>query len=484
MKRPRQALVLVLAAAWLLGSPARGGLPPEDECPTLTGAGGPGASEDAAPLVLKPGMVFRQSDLLTLRKLFPDEIWRHRQQFFFEGMALEIGPCHRRFSVPRSFREATSRFAPAVRIDGEGNLRDYVAGLPFPAEQIDPAAPDAATRWAWNLELRYRGAGFFGDFRLTDLPGGLGSVEVYRGSFFFLQTRHRADLEADDHTVSQGKGDLWAAGGRFDEPFNVRHLAWRQFRPKEAMTNYRAPDNTFVYVPTMRKARRSATSWVDGVFLPRYATSGDAGGGGIGVGIGAYGGGASLNPTAGESIQTSEFVRRGFTGMALRPNAYVWRLRGEQAVLAPLNGARKGYPLNPERNFGPSGLSVASDRWDVRQAVVIEGATRVREEHARTLTVWIDYQTQQPLYVIVRGARRRLLDIGILVHRFSGDYAGYPEWPGGGQALVFDPVAAAFFDAGVGAGGWRRESYGSLAVPPDSDSIRRMTSSDFLLRGR
>ena len=95
----------------------------------------------------------------------------------------------------------------------------------------------------------------------------------------------------------------------------------------------------------------------------------------------------------------------------------------------------------------------------------------------------MDYQTQQPLFVMVRASRRRLLDIGVLVHRFTGDYADYPEWPGGGQALVFDPVAASFFDAGVGAGGWRRESYGKLAVPPDEDKLRRMTSSDFLQRG-
>ncbi len=481
MKLPHHTLLLVLAAATLLAGPGHAGLPPEDECPTLSGRGGPGSSEDAAPLLLKEGMVFRKSDLLALRSLFPDEIWRSREQFFFEGMALEIGPCHRRYAVPSSFREATRRFADAVQLDEKGNLRGYVAGLPFPTERIDPTAPDAAAHWAWNLELRHRGAGFFGDFRLTDLPGGLGGIEVYRGSFFFLQTRHRSDL--GDYTVSQGKNELWVSGGRFDEPFSVRHLAWRQFRPIGSLTNFRKPDNTFVYVPTMRKPRRSATAWVDGVFLPRYSTSGDSGGGGIPVGIGAYGGGGAINPTSAESIQTSEFVRRGFTGMALRPNAYVWRMLGERTVLAPLNGTRKGYPLNPERNFGPSGLSVASDRWDVRQAVVIEGATRMREEHARTITIWMDYQTQQPLFVIVRASRRRLLDIGVLVHRFTGDYADYPEWPGGGQALVFDPVAASFFDAGVGAGGWRRESYGKLAVPPDEDKLRRMTSSDFLQRG-
>ena len=35
-------------------------------------------------------------------------------------------------------------------------------------------------------------------------------------------------------------------------------------------------------------------------------------------------------------------------------------------MLAPLNATRPGWPDEPDRNYGPSGLSVATDRWDVR----------------------------------------------------------------------------------------------------------------------
>ena len=59
--------------------------------------------------------------------------------------------------------------------------------------------------------------------------------------------------------------------------------------------------------------------------------------------------------------------------MAMRPNAYDWRFIEERPVLAPLNGSRAGYPKEKNRNFGSSGLSVGSDRWDVRWATVIEG---------------------------------------------------------------------------------------------------------------
>ena len=126
----------------------------------------------------------------------------------------------------------------------------------------------------------------------------------------------------------------------------------------------------------------------------------------------------------------------------MRPNAYTWKLLGEREVLAPLNATLPGWPDEPDRNYGPSGLSVATDRWDLRYAVVIEGVARRRTDEVAAVQLWIDWQTQQPLYFISKRDNGLLLDIGILVHRFSSDRAGYPDWPGGGRAHVFDPVAA------------------------------------------
>ena len=59
-----------------------------------------------------------------------------------------------------------------------------------------------------------------------------------------------------------------------------------------------------------------------------------------------------------------------------------------------------------------------------------------------------------------------------------------PEWPGGAPASVFIPVAAAFYDAGAGAGGWRRESYQLDVTPASHDQQRAMTTTDSLGRGR
>jgi hypothetical protein len=456
--------------------------PPEGTCPALTASPRGGVAEDAALTRLPEGAVVEHNALLALRHLLPEEVWQLRHAFFHDGMRLEIGPCHRRYPTAEFYARATEEFSGQPRLDAQGNLLDYKAGLPFPPATIDPRAGDAATRWAWNFDKRYRGAGPVGSFRLVDFPSRVGGVQTYTGTFFFLQSRERADLAESGYALPEADESLWIAGGRFDEPLDARHLAWRQFRSPAADAKYTDSDQTFVYVPTMRKVRRAATPWVDGVYTPRYRVGGEQAGGGIAVGGGAYGPNDAVNPTSALSAQVTEAMRRGFASLALRPNAYVWRLVGEREVLAPINSAYSGYPQSPDRNYGASGLSVANDRWDVRQAVVIEGRARFRESF-QTLTLYLDYQTQQPLYLITRAERGRIFDVGIAVHRFSGDMLGYPEFQAGVKANVFDPVAEVFYVMADDSG-WRRESWDVKSIPAADEVQRRFTSVDFLTRGR
>ncbi len=481
----RRALRAGLATLVLLAAApvAHAGLPDEGRCPTLPRPRGEG-EVDAVAAPLKEGMVFGLQDLFSLHRLLPSEIWKFRDVFFFEGMRMELGPCHRRYPTGAWYREATERYAGRAWVDDDGNLKDYVAGLPFPPEAIDADAADAGVRWAWNFEQRYRGSGPVGSFRLLDLPSRIGKAETYEGTFFFLRTGHRADLPESDYEVPEAKDRAWVGGGRFEEPFNARHLAWRQLRPVKSERRFKEPDDTFVYVPTMRKVRRSATPWVDGFYTPRYSVSGtEGGGGGIPFGSTEFGPAGSIQPTAGLSISTTENANKGFLGLTLRPNAYVWRVVEEREVIAPLNGVRAGYPESKERNYGTSGLSVASDRWDVRWAIVLEGRARKVVGEVGYVTLFLDYQTQQPLYLITRRPNRLLVDVGILVHRFSGDLPRYPLWPEKGLAYVFDPVAASFYYVGEGGSGWRRESYDVQSVPVDADKLRRLTSTDELTRG-
>jgi hypothetical protein len=120
----------------------------------------------------------------------------------------------------------------------------------------------------------------------------------------------------------------------------------------------------------------------------------------------------------------------------------------------------------------------------VRWAVVIEGRAKQVVDNVGYVRLWIDWQTGQPLYYMSERPNRGALDIGILVHRWSGDRPDYPDWPGIGRVSVFDPVAAVFLDLGSGRSGWRRESYDLVSVPVDGKQLRKMAGVDALSQGR
>ena len=474
----------ILAALGLLAASAGAEVPDEGDCPRLGGRDGESSIEDAMPTLVREGIALEYNDLPRLRDLIPAEVWSHRNVFFSAGMLMEIGPCHRRYRVPAYFADATERFAGRARLDTDGNLLGYVAGTPFPPESIADDDPAAGAKWAWNLEYRNREAGPQGQFRITDMPSRTGGIQVYTGEFFHLRTSHRADLADSALTQPGAEGSLWISGGRFDTPVDARHLAWRQLRPMAADQQYSNPDDTFVYTPTMRKVRRSATAWVDGMYTPSYRAGNSWSGGSVATGSNGFAPTGAVSLSSALSAAATEHLPVGFNDLSIRPNAYRWRLLGMREVLAPINGVRSGYPENPARNFGTSGLSVGSDRWDVRYAVVIEGKIRNGEQGFDTLTAYVDHQTHLPLYLITRRDGGLIVDVGIPVHRYSGDVADYPNGPGADRALVFDPVAAVYYRAADGGSGWRRESYDVRSVAPSRSTLREMITTDTLLRGR
>ena len=123
MPRPSPLLIPLLRRSALLSSalvvllPAVGAArpPPEGTCPAISGLPGARPNEDAALTRLREGLVLSYSDALRLKELVPMEIWRNREAFFYEGMQMEIGPCHRVYSFPAFFEEANERFGGTAR---------------------------------------------------------------------------------------------------------------------------------------------------------------------------------------------------------------------------------------------------------------------------------------------------------------------------------------------------------------------------------
>ncbi len=417
--------------------------------------------------------LFRPGDLLPLDRLerlsgyLPPEIWERRDVFFFEGQQLEVGPCHRIYPAAPFFEEATERDAGKAHLDEDGNLHGYTGeGLPFDWRDIADDAPDAGARWAWNMRYRYQGSGYRGEFRLLHVARRGRKIDRYEGSFYMFPMYGYPGARRNTNA------SFWA-GGAFTSPSVARGVAWRQLHPEATDRDAGRSDEVWVWIPDERKVRRAPPTAIDGIYMPTYIR------GNAPMSRAVLPDGSEI---PGETIATTEHTRIGFTGLILRPNQYRWEFLRSQDVLAPINGKAIGYPGDPDRSYGPRGQSLASDRWDLRRAAVLRGVVRDPNQIG-SVVVYVDVQTQQPLYMIARRRNKHIFEVGAFSGRFSGDDALHPHWVGGKERFgVILPAAASFY---TGRGlGWLRESFELRSDPPEEGEARDMTTVIKLQRGR
>jgi len=462
-------------------------IPEEGSCAPKGGLlGHPGATEDVAPLPFQPGDIFGVDRIGVLQDYLPEFIWQYRERFFFEGMRLEIGPCFRDYDAPGFFREATEAFEGRARLLENGGLVDYVAGIPFSPPSIARDDPDAGLKWLWNVANRYQAAGFRGKFRMTDLLGRIGRAEPFEGEMFKILFAHRSDQSAADYTMKGAPNDHWIAGGLFFKPFDAREYAWRQYRDLEHETKPQRSDDLHAYLPQWRRVRRLNAHQVEGLYMPSFPV-GVRPNQQIAVGGGAMDGAMAAAGGVGGVGGTITAKRSGYEGLEIRPLLYNAKLLGLHDVLAPINAAIPCYPENPDRDFGPWGLSFASDRWDLRRALVLEAVSKdpVGGDRDARLIFYVDLQTLQPLYMATYDNKGEMTNVGYYVGRWSEDQEDYPRWPDDPEReiRVLDSVGAAFANLSE-AGSWRRESWGNVGTPPPDRTVKRMISVGELTKRR
>jgi hypothetical protein len=470
--------------------PAEGpwALPPEGTCQPSDGLKTP-PGQDAAPVPFQTGDTFDIAKMQVLESYLPPALWEYRERFFYEGMRLEIGPCFRDYSAPAFFEAATERFRGQASLDDEGGLESFGAGLPFTPADISSDDPQAGLKWAWNVEHRYQAGGFLGRFRMTDLVGQIGRAEPFEGEIFKYILSFRADREKDDYEHPAARGNQWVVGGLYFKPFAAREYSWRQYRNVDHMTSRRRSDDLHAYLPEWRRVRRISGANVEGIYMPSFsvgvvpaqqlvvgAGGGTAGAGGVAAAGGAGDVGGSITPK-----------RSGFEGLEMRPLLYSFRVVGLHDVLAPLNAMTPAYPESPDREFGPWGLSFASDRWDLRRALVIEGSAvkDVGGDQVARFQMYVDLQTLQPLYYTSFDSRGERIDVGYYVGRWSEDRPDYPPWADDPErpVRVVDSVGAAFANLSQ-RGSWRRESWDMISIPPEDKKVKRQISVGELSKRR
>ena len=321
----RALLVSALLAAWLPSSPAWA------------------QAEDAGATVpsFEEGDIITFEDAAKLRPFLPEEFWDNRDFFFYEGMKMEIGPTNADYSEPPVYKAATERFRGQPRIGPDNSLENFTAGQPFPMDEIDCANdPQAGVKIMWNFAYQWRGAGGKVSFFYSYWDRGEQLPLYYQGHARGVGLSHRVEpqyLDKNGGDVFRGEKRKGASGPTVEAPFDARGIQLLTFRYKSS-DGPRADaknDDTWVYVPTLRRVRRISTA-------------------------------QRTDAVAGTDFTFDDLF--SFNGIVPQ---YDWECLGETKMVGPMNSKVKAYPFEKEHNFGPYGLSYADDRWELRDIVKI-----------------------------------------------------------------------------------------------------------------
>lgn len=434
----RTALIVALAASPVSASEPWA-IPAEGSCVPAAGVSMQDARDDLVPGPPLPGEVITLENAARLAGFLPPELWEHRERFFYDGMHMEIGPCFRDYGPPAFYREATERGAGRAVLTKEGRLEGHGAGLPFPADTILPDDPRAGLRWAWNWAFAYQGAGSFRSYRLS-IVNQSGTAESWEGDAFYALLAGRADRAADGYRGTARSKAAWAAGGVSKNMKTGGRGTFRQYA-----TGRRRPDY-FVAGGGMRRLLRSV-------------------------------------PPDAEAALTAVLVEASIGGGLFThgevPHLHEWKIHAVTDLLAPINTHRDTYPVDGTRNFGPWGISFASDRWELRRVLVLDGSLKQGqfEDGATRYRWYLDLQTLAPLYYAAYRESGEVAGVGYFVMRWSEDREAYPRWPDDAErpVRVLDVVGEAWVD-------WndqhavRVELGDTVSVPPPDKKLDRMIS--------
>ncbi len=423
------------------------------------------AAEDVLPSVpgFKEGDVISLDRIDALRPYLPPEFWANRDFFFYEGMQLEIGPAHRDYSPPEAYQKATERFRGQAKIGPENSLENYTAGQPFPMEAIDcKVDPQAGAKIIWNFDYRWEGAGGSSNFFYSYWDRGEQLPLYYEGSGRGVSLSHRPEPEYLEGEIpgdvfNHGEKRKAALGVEVEAPFDARGIKLITYRYKasdnaEAQTKN---DDTWVYIPTLRRVRRISTAQRT------------------------------------DAVSGTDFTFDDLFSFAGIVPQYEWECLGEMDLIAPMNTTQKGFPYDRNHDFGPYGLSYASDRWELRHAVKIRFVPRNPEHPYHHKDIYIDKQTMEPMYSFAYDQKQELWKIIWHNHRWSEDVlAGQPPreyyaaWDGVPEPRDLLVVSDTIVNIQTGTGN-RIEIWDRNGAPlPSKAKIRRYIDVGRLTRGR
>ena len=416
------------------------------------------AQEDVTPgtPVFKEGDVISLDKLDQIKRFLPPEFWGNRDFFFYEGMQLEIGPSFADYSPADVYDQATQKYSRDVKLGPENSLVGYTAGQPFPVDKLDcKNDPDAGAKVAWDFVLRWEGFGGTPvDFYYSYWDRGEELPLYYQGKSqgVALAFRPEPQFAADHGDVFRNEKRYAAGGPTVDAPFDARGIMLLSYRykaslgPKASSRN----DDTWVYVPTLRRVRRISSA-------------------------------QRTDAVSGTDFTFDDLF--SFNGIVPQ---YGWQCMGEMDILAPAHTQVKAYPYEKDHNFGPYGLSFADDRWELRHAIKIR-FTPLNADHPYShKDIYIDRNSMEPLYSFAYDRKGELWKIIWHDHRWSEDpgYTEYKGWEGVDKPRDLTVVSDIIVNVQTGTGN-RIEFWNRSGTPLNSiGKVRRLVDVGRLTQGR
>ena len=211
----------------------------------------PPAPTAKADVDIKPGDVIGPDNWQRVQGMAGENLLRRIKQ----GYTLRIKEAKSR-RPPKEFIEATERYSGKVGLSSNGEVLNYVAGLPFP--NLNPNDGQAGTKVAWNMYWRWigddfkNGGGLNGGKIIQDAIEKNGAERRSNITHYFIKPRGRVTLDIKPTLPGYDHID-WMQIRATEYPRDTSGITTLEIRYAAAGQE----DDFFIYVPSIRRVRRA-----------------------------------------------------------------------------------------------------------------------------------------------------------------------------------------------------------------------------------
>ncbi len=253
--------------------------------------------------------------------------------------------------VSEAYIDATKRYADQVKLGADGELEGYVAGLPFPAFDLNDS--QAGLKAAWNLRHRDFGNTMesWNTFRL--LPESGAAEREFENYYVVAYGMHRPQVDGVNPNRWEKEGVLYKEFSILLSPFDLKNTMTLKLRYDRDRYN----DDNWLYTPASRKIRK-------------------------------------IIVTLDEASYDSGFLNEDFFGYWSYVRSCQWQLLGTRQLLAPMGAKAQATTFGGRGNWYPV------DPWEVRDMLMLQCTPTAKGHLYSKRVLYIDRQTFTPVYVL------------------------------------------------------------------------------------